>query len=63
MKISKVFKIGENDYKKALKNGAKSIIGADYTSPYSAARTRILTAEVKDLGDGSYWLACEMEVD
>ena len=53
MTQSKAFRISEREYKKALKNGAKSIIGK---------HEKVITAEVKKLPDGSCWLAYECEV-
>lgn len=55
MRQGKVYQIGKDDYKKALKYGAQSIIGKH--------EGKIISADVEQAQDGTYWLSfiCEVE--
>lgn len=55
MRQSKVFRISKEEYKKAGKFGAESIIGKH--------EKNVTNAEVIEMGDGSYWLSYESERD
>lgn len=55
MRQSKVFRISEEEYKKAGRRGAESIIGKH--------EGKILRAEVTQMDDRSCWLAYEVEYE
>ena len=54
MKRGKVFQISKDDYQKALKEGVTSIIGAH--------EGEIISADVEQAQDGTYWLQFISEV-
>jgi len=54
MRQGKVFQISKEDYKKALEQGAKALIGAH--------EGEIITADVEQANDGTYWLSYIREV-